>query len=76
MHFCIVILFNCCGSKIMAIDDSVAETLIKPGGLLARSCNPTQFPKSTSSLANLSRPVIPNASNYPKCRILSKVGDF
>ncbi|KYN40422.1 Putative succinate dehydrogenase [ubiquinone] cytochrome b small subunit, mitochondrial [Trachymyrmex septentrionalis] len=50
------------------------ETLIKPGGLLVRSCpNPTQFPKSTSSLANLNRSVIPNASNYPKCNILSKL---
>ncbi|KYQ47365.1 Putative succinate dehydrogenase [ubiquinone] cytochrome b small subunit, mitochondrial [Trachymyrmex zeteki] len=49
------------------------ETLIKPGGLLVRSCNPTQFPKSTSSLANLNRSVIPNASNYPKCSILSKL---
>lgn len=58
----------------MEINDSVTETLIKPGGLLVRSCNPTQFPKSTSSLANLNRSVIPNASNYPKCSILSKVG--
>ncbi|XP_024869022.1 succinate dehydrogenase [ubiquinone] cytochrome b small subunit, mitochondrial-like [Temnothorax curvispinosus] len=49
------------------------ETLVKPGGLLVRSCNPTQFPKSTSSLTNLSRSVIPDASNYPKCRILSKL---
>lgn len=76
MHFYIIILLNCYGSKIMAIGDSVAETLIKPSGLLARSCNPIQFPKSTSSLANLSRSVIPNASNYPKCRILSKVLEF
>ncbi|KAL6264946.1 hypothetical protein P5V15_005042 [Pogonomyrmex californicus] len=51
------------------------ETLVKPGGLLVRSCNPTQFPKSTSSLANLSRSVIPNvpANSYPKCHILSKL---
>lgn len=49
------------------------ETLVKPGGLLVRSCNPTQFPKSTSSLANLNRSVISNASNYPKCSILSKL---
>ncbi|XP_077267961.1 succinate dehydrogenase, subunit D [Temnothorax americanus] len=49
------------------------ETLVKPGGLLVRSCNPTQFPKSTSSLTNLSRSVIPDASNYPKCCILSKL---
>ncbi|XP_018056907.1 PREDICTED: succinate dehydrogenase [ubiquinone] cytochrome b small subunit, mitochondrial [Atta colombica] len=48
------------------------ETLIKPGGLLVRNCNPTQFPKSTSSLANLNRSVIPNASN-PKRNILSKL---
>ncbi|KYN14090.1 PREDICTED: succinate dehydrogenase [ubiquinone] cytochrome b small subunit, mitochondrial [Trachymyrmex cornetzi] len=49
------------------------ETLIKPGGLLVRSCNLTQFPKSTSSLANPNRSVISNASNYPKCNILSKL---
>ncbi|KAG5322520.1 DHSD dehydrogenase, partial [Pseudoatta argentina] len=49
------------------------ETLIKPGGLLVQSCNPIQFPKSTSSLANLNRSVISNASNYPKCNILSKL---
>jgi len=49
------------------------ETLVKPGGLLVRSCNPTQFPKSTSSLTNLNRSVIPNASNYPKSRVLSKL---
>lgn len=49
------------------------ETLVKPGGLLVRNCNPTQFPKSTSSLANLSRSVTPNASNYSKCGILSKM---
>jgi len=56
----------------MAIDASVAETLVKPGCLLVRS-NPTQFSKSTSSLANLSRSVIPNTSNHSKCAILSKV---
>jgi len=57
----------------MTIGDSVVETLVKPGGLLVRNYNPTQFPKSTSSFTNLSRSVIPNASNYSKCRILSKV---
>ncbi|KYM99322.1 PREDICTED: succinate dehydrogenase [ubiquinone] cytochrome b small subunit, mitochondrial [Cyphomyrmex costatus] len=49
------------------------ETLVKPGGLLVQNCNPTQFSKSTSSLANLNRSVIPNANNYPKCNILSKL---
>lgn len=60
----------------MAIGGSVVETLVKPGGLLVRSCNPTQFPKSTSTLTNLNRSVIPNASNYSKCSILSKVDSF
>jgi len=49
------------------------ETLVKPGGLLVRSCNPTQCPRATSSLANLSRSVVPNASNCSKYRILSKL---
>lgn len=58
---------------MMAIDNFVAETLVKPGGLLVRSCNPTQCPRATSSLANLSRSVVPNVSNCSKYRILSKV---
>lgn len=50
------------------------ETLVKPGSLLqACRCNPTYFPKSTSSLANLNRCITPNANNYSKCRILSKL---
>ncbi|XP_012231581.1 succinate dehydrogenase [ubiquinone] cytochrome b small subunit, mitochondrial [Linepithema humile] len=49
------------------------ETLVKPGGLLMRSCNSAQFPKSTSSLTNLNRCVLPNTNNYAKCRILSKL---
>ncbi|XP_011867906.1 PREDICTED: putative succinate dehydrogenase [ubiquinone] cytochrome b small subunit, mitochondrial [Vollenhovia emeryi] len=48
------------------------ETLVKPGGLLVRSCNRTQFPKSASSLASLNRSVIARASN-PKCHVLSKL---
>ncbi|XP_012539581.1 succinate dehydrogenase [ubiquinone] cytochrome b small subunit, mitochondrial [Monomorium pharaonis] len=48
------------------------ETLVNPS-LLARSSNPTHFPKSTSSFTNLSRSVIPNATNYPKCSVLSKL---
>lgn len=50
------------------------EMLIKPGSLLQTyRCNPMHFPKSTSSLTNLNRSIIPNASNYTKCRVLSKL---
>lgn len=56
-------------------NDHIAETLVKPGGFLMRTCNSTQFPKSTSSLANLNRCVLPNTNNYTKCRILSKVNN-
>ncbi|KAL0116752.1 hypothetical protein PUN28_009991 [Cardiocondyla obscurior] len=49
------------------------ESLVKPNGLLARCCNPTQFPKSTSNLANLNRCVVSNARNYQKSRALFKL---
>ncbi|XP_014479545.1 PREDICTED: succinate dehydrogenase [ubiquinone] cytochrome b small subunit, mitochondrial [Dinoponera quadriceps] len=49
------------------------ETLAKPAGLLVRRCGPTQFPKPTSSFANLNRCAIANTSNCSKYRILSKL---
>jgi len=51
----------------------ITETLVKPGSLLIRNCNAAQFPRFTSSLANLNRSAIPNVNNYTKCHILFKV---
>jgi len=51
---------------------SITETLVKPGSLLIRNCNAAQFPRFTSSLANLNRYAIPNMNNYTK-HILFKV---
>ncbi|EZA53908.1 hypothetical protein DMN91_009944 [Ooceraea biroi] len=48
------------------------ESLAKPGSLLVRS-NLAQFPRFTSSFANLNRCAIPNVNSYAKCRILSKL---
>lgn len=60
----------------MEINDLITETLVKPSSLLVRRCNPTQFPKPISSLANLNHCAIANISNFPKYHILSKVKIF
>ncbi|XP_025162129.1 succinate dehydrogenase [ubiquinone] cytochrome b small subunit, mitochondrial isoform X2 [Harpegnathos saltator] len=51
----------------------IIKSLAKPAGLLVRRCNLTQFPKPTSSLANLNHSAIVNTNNYTRYRILPKL---